>query len=69
MFYVLTNQAVSWYINIMNTYTIEFFGRLAGAIGITYRIHETVQADTQGLAVLKLYDKYEHVSRLMITAK
>ena len=45
----------------MNTYKIVFYGRLNGAIGICYSITETVQADTEEEARLKLYDKYEHI--------
>lgn len=45
----------------MNKYTIEFIGRLAGALGVTYKIIEDVEADSVEAARVKLYDKYEHI--------
>lgn len=50
----------------MGSYKIIFIGREHGAIGITYKITKTVEATTKETAVLKLYDKYEHVSVLNI---
>jgi hypothetical protein len=46
----------------MKTYCIKFRGRQVGAIGITTINTELVKADTQEEAILKLYDKYEHIS-------
>lgn len=53
----------------MNTYTIRFHGRTKNAIGICYYITATVQADTEGLAILKLYDEYEHIQVETINGK
>lgn len=50
----------------MGSYKIVFIGRESGAIGITYKITKTVEATTKELAVLKLYDKHEHISVLNI---
>ena len=50
----------------MSSYKITFIGRESEAIGITYKITETVEAVTEEAAVLKLYDKYEHISVLNI---
>lgn len=46
----------------MNTYKITFIGCMLGAIGKTYRITNTVQAENTKEASLKLYDKYDHIS-------
>ena len=45
----------------MNTYHFDFTGREATAIGITYPISTEVQADTYDAAVLKLYDRWDHI--------
>lgn len=45
----------------MKTYEIEFIGRLNGALGITYKIVAQVEAPNQEAAILKLYEKYEHI--------
>ena len=47
-------------------FDISFIGREAGAIGITYRIHETVEAEDAGAAILKLYKKYDHIKPISI---
>lgn len=41
--------------------TVSFIGRLKGAIGIFYKITDTVQATDEKAAILALYDKYEHI--------
>ena len=46
----------------MNTYEIAFKGRKIGAIGIIYRMTETVEAPTAKEAEHKLYDRFEHIS-------
>lgn len=46
----------------METYDITFTARLRGAIGVTHRARERVEAHTPDEARLKLYEKYEHVS-------
>lgn len=46
----------------MKNYKVEFNGREAGAIGITYKIVVVVQAEDEKQALLKLYEKYEHIS-------
>jgi hypothetical protein len=50
----------------MNTYEIKFHGRTKNAIGITYWITDTVEAEDEKAAILKLYDKYEHISRPVV---
>ena len=45
----------------MKTYTVRFYGRTKGAIGICYPITEKVKAESPEQAFLKLYDKYENV--------
>lgn len=51
----------------MNEYRISFYGRLKGAIGISYHIIENVEADSEQNAILALYDKYENVNTPVIT--
>ena len=50
----------------MTTYTVKFTGRTNGAIGIFYPITETVQAENEEAAKLKLYEKYEHITNIQI---
>lgn len=50
----------------MNKYKIEFTGRLNGSQGITTHYTEIVKADNRDKAVLKLYDKYEHIGNKSI---
>ena len=45
----------------MHTYKISFTGHLKGAIGIFYKITDTVQATDEKAAILALYDKYDHI--------
>ena len=47
----------------MYKFTIEFYGRTKGAIGIFYTIRDSVEAETKEKAILKLYDKYEHIQQ------
>lgn len=48
-------------------YECTFNGRKAGAIGIFYNIYERVQAESKEQAEKKLYEQYEHITRLTIT--
>jgi len=50
----------------MKIFKLSFIGRLKGAIGITYKIHETVKAENLEAAKLKLYDKYEHITQIKV---
>lgn len=50
----------------MKTYQVRFYGRKVGAIGIFYWIADTVQAENEKAAELKLYDMYEHITQLTI---
>lgn len=50
----------------MNTYRILFVGRLKGSIGWGTNYQETVIADTNDDAVMKLYDTYEHIKIVSI---
>lgn len=45
----------------MNTYRITFSGREIGAIGIMLIFRETVRAESEEAAILKLYDRFEHI--------
>jgi hypothetical protein len=48
-------------------YKVHFNGRLKGALGVTYKIEDTVEMDEVANLEeinLKLYDKYEHISLL-----
>ena len=47
----------------MYKFTIEFHGCTKGAIGIFYTIRDSVEAETKEKAILKLYDKYEHIQQ------
>lgn len=71
--YTITNfyaHCKDWIImiNFMKTYTITFSGRLAGALGVTYRITAERLASNQEDAILALYDEYEHIRVISITA-
>ena len=48
----------------MYKFTIEFYGRTKGAIGSFYTIRDSVEAETKEKAILKLYDKYEHIQQV-----
>ena len=48
----------------MYKFTIEFYGRTKNAIGIFYTIWDSVEAETKDEAILKLYDKYEHIQQV-----
>lgn len=47
-------------------YTISFVGRETGAIGVTYPITTTVEADNEEAAKKKVYEKYEHCTNWSI---
>ena len=51
----------------MKTYRINFYGRPNGAIGICWGHTETVQALTEEGAVVRLYERFEHVRVQHIT--
>lgn len=51
----------------MKKYSISFYGRLKGAIGCFYSIVDIVCADDEKAAILKLYDKYDHVHQPTVT--
>lgn len=53
----------------MVDYKCNFIGRTVNAIGITYPIKDTIQANNKEEAHLKLYDKYEHIRLLTINGK
>lgn len=42
-------------------YTIKFKGKHKGAIGIFQNFTQSVEAENPEKAILKLYDKYDHV--------
>lgn len=46
----------------MKNYKITFTGRLSKAIGKTSTHRQTVKAESQEAAVLKLYDRFEHIT-------
>ena len=51
------------------TYEIHFNGREVNAIGITYPITQTVEAENEEKAILKIYDKFDHIHVIRITEK
>ena len=48
----------------MYKFTIKFYGGTKGSIGAFYTIHDYVEAETKEDAILKLYDKYEHIQQV-----
>lgn len=50
----------------LKKFKISFVGRLAGSIGKTYKIRETIEATNESEAIEKLYQKYEHITNLLI---
>ena len=50
-------------------YNIEFIGRKAGALGITYKIQDTIKASNEAEFIEKLYKKYDSVHMLKINGK
>lgn len=50
----------------MPKYRIKFTGRTLGAIGIMYPITAEVEAENTEKAILKLYDKYEHIQHARV---
>ena len=46
----------------MKEFSIAFIGRTKGNIGIMYPIREIVTAEDIDSAILKLYEKYDHIS-------
>lgn len=51
----------------MKSYVCTFNGRTNGAIGIFYKILHTVSAKNPEKALLKCFEKYEHISRFNCT--
>jgi len=45
----------------MKTYIINFHGRESGAIGTFSSYTETIEAPSKQAAILRLYEKYEHI--------
>ena len=50
----------------MKTYRATFYGRQLGAIGSFYPIYDFIDADNEEKARIKLYDKYDHITRLTL---
>lgn len=53
----------------MKKYTVNFIGNKAGAMGITYKIHDTIEALNDSDFIEKLYKKYSHVNKLKVNGK
>jgi len=53
----------------MKKYNISFIGRLIGALGLVYTIHETIISDSRENAIQELYKKYEHIKKIKIEVK
>ncbi len=51
----------------MKKYSITFNGREINAIGIFYTILAIIYAETKEEAVEKLYNKYEHITKINFT--
>jgi hypothetical protein len=47
--------------NKIKTYKITFIGRAKGAIGIDYKITDYGSGDTEQMAILDLYSRYDHI--------
>ena len=45
----------------MNIYYFEGTARQVGALGVTHFFNAEVKAETKDAAILKLYDKWEHI--------
>ena len=52
----------------MRTFYLSFLGRLVGSIGVTYPQFAEVQANDLDEATLKLYDHFEHISKLELSS-
>ena len=50
-------------------YNIEFIGRKVGAIGVTYKVNDRVEAENEADFIEKLYKKYNTISMLKINGK
>jgi hypothetical protein len=50
-------------------FTFSFIGRTRGAIGITYKMKATVQAEQEADAILRLYDDYESITNRVVVKK
>ena len=50
-------------------YKIEFTGRKAGALGITYKIKDKIEAENETDFIEKLYKKYDTINMLKINDK
>ena len=53
----------------MQIYIFKFTARLVNSIGKMSNYTETIEADSKREAILKLYDKYEHILNLNIKTK
>ncbi len=51
----------------MKTYKVTFVGRTLNAIGVCYRISDTVKGIDEKDALINLYSKYENVSLAVFT--
>ena len=50
-------------------YNIEFIWRKAGALGIIYKIKDTIKANNEAEFIEKLYKKYDSVHMLKVNGK
>lgn len=50
----------------MTKYTFTFYGRTAGALGISQRLTATRTAESEDAARLALYDEFEHILVLTV---
>lgn len=50
----------------MNTYTISFYGRNVGALGVTQAFDITLKAENDSDAITRLYERYEHITSIRI---
>jgi hypothetical protein len=55
-------------VEIFRKYKANFEGRERGAIGIFYPISTTTEGYNEDEAKLKLYDNFEHIKNLKLTA-
>lgn len=53
----------------MKTFYLSFLARLVGSIGVTYPQFVEIEANDLDEATLKLYDRFEHISKLELSSE
>lgn len=47
-------------------YEFKFQGRAKGSVGICYIINDTIYAENEKMALLELYNHYEHIALISV---